>query len=74
MEHITHLSQRPSQRDRGLAFVALFAALFLAFWAIAFTAQVLMLDWRSWFPGAESSRTLTGGVRAAVYSLMSYLT
>jgi light-harvesting complex 1 beta chain len=33
-----------------------------------------MLDWRSWFPGAESSKTMTGGVRAAVYTLMSHLT
>ena len=41
---------------------------------IALVAQGLMLNWRSWFPGAENSRTIIGGVRAAVYTLMSQLT
>jgi light-harvesting complex 1 beta chain len=41
---------------------------------VALVAQLLMLRWRSWLPGAEQGRTLFGGVRAAVYTLMSHLT
>ncbi|MRD55812.1 light-harvesting protein [Betaproteobacteria bacterium LSUCC0115] len=51
-----------------------FVAVYIAFFMIALLATILMLNWRSWFPGAESSRNLLSGVRAAVYSLMSHIT
>jgi light-harvesting complex 1 beta chain len=40
---------------------------------VALVASVLLLPWRSWLPGAEGSETLVGGVRGAVYTLMSHL-
>lgn len=40
---------------------------------IALMAQLLFLRWRSWFPGAESEKSLIKGVRAGVYTFMSYL-
>jgi light-harvesting complex 1 beta chain len=36
--------------------------------------QVLPLQWRTWFPGAEGGQNLIGDVRSAVYTFMSYLT
>ena len=50
-----------------------FAATFLTILTVALISQVLMLRWRPWFPGAESTRSLTGGVRAATRSIMSHL-
>jgi light-harvesting complex 1 beta chain len=41
---------------------------------IALTAQLLGWHWRSWLPGAEGVKSIFGGVKAAVYTFMSYLT
>ena len=60
------------KRDNG-AFWAIFAVSFLLFFAIALIAQMLGWQWRSWLPGAEGVKSLTGGVKAAVYTFMSYL-
>jgi hypothetical protein len=50
-----------------------FVATFLTILVVALVSQALMLRWRPWFPGAESTRSLTGGVRAATSSIMSQL-
>ena len=67
-------SVRQAMRSDSLAFIGIFAVLYVVFLAVALVAQLLTLRWRSWLPGAEQSRTLNGGVRAAVYTLMSHLT
>ena len=74
MQQISHLNSRPQQKEFSIPFVVIFAITYAVFFVIAVAAQVLMLNWRSWFPGAENSRTIIGGVRAAVYTLMSQLT
>lgn len=53
----------------GGILIATFAVVFL----IASFGQVLTCRWRSWFPGAEGERSFFGGVRSAVFTLMSYL-
>ena len=52
----------------------IFAAAFVVFMAIALAGQLLGWQWRSWLPGAEGVKSLSGGVKAAVYTLMSHLT
>jgi light-harvesting complex 1 beta chain len=59
---------KDSQTYQGL-FVLSFVFLLL----IALVAQALFVNWRNWFPGAESEKSLFKGVRAAVYTFMSYL-
>lgn len=51
-----------------------FVAGFLVFLAIALVSQLLTMQWRSWLPGAESEKSLIGGVKSAVYTFMSHLT
>lgn len=60
------------KKDSG-AFAAIFCVGFALFLMIAVVAQVLGWHWRSWLPGAESVKSLTGGVKAAVYTFMSHL-
>lgn len=60
-------------REDRKAFTLIFASAFVVFLAIALVAQTLGLHWRSWWPGAESVKSLIGGVRAAVYTFMSHL-
>lgn len=55
-------------------YFAIFAVGFAVFLVIALVAQVLGAQWRSWLPGAEGVKSVTGGVKAAVYTFMSHLT
>jgi light-harvesting complex 1 beta chain len=55
------------------AFLLIFASAFLVFMAIALIGQLLGFPWRSWLPGAESVKSVFGGVKAAVYTFMSHL-
>jgi len=55
-------------------FQGIFVVSFSVFLLFALLACVLPGQWRSWLPGAESEKSLIGGVKAAVYTFMSYLT
>lgn len=55
------------------SFTGIFVAAFLVILPIALVAQALAVPWRDWFPGAEAEKSLVGGVRTAVYSVMSHL-
>ncbi len=61
------------KRD-SLTFRGIYAVSFMVFLAVAIVVQLLPLQWRTWFPGAEGGQTLIGDVRSAVYTFMSYLT
>jgi light-harvesting complex 1 beta chain len=60
------------QEDRK-SFRLLFISAFVVFLAIALVGQTLGQPWRSWLPGAEGVKSVTGGVKAAVYTFMSHL-
>ena len=60
-------------KEDGKAFFLIFASAFVVFLAIACVGQTLGMQWRSWLPGAESVKSVTGGVKAAVYTFMSHL-
>lgn len=55
-------------------FSGIFLVSFCLLLFVALFACVLPGRWRSWLPGAESEKSLIGGVKAAVYTFMSYLT
>ena len=61
------------KRD-SITFRGIYAVSFVVFLAVAVVVQLLPLQWRTWFPGAEGGETLVGDVRSAVYTFMSYLT
>lgn len=54
-------------------FTVIFAVSFVLFLTIAVLASAVGFSWRSWLPGAEGVKSLTGGVKAAVYTFMSNL-
>jgi light-harvesting complex 1 beta chain len=73
----THASGAPHShpmKEQNSAFYGIFAVSFIVFLAIALIAEAVGWQWRSWLPGAEGVKSLTGGVKAAVYTFMSYLT
>lgn len=65
----------PARRalEGGAGLLAIFIVAYTVIFAVALCAQALMLQWRPWFPGAEGEKSLLGGVKASVYTLMSHL-
>ena len=59
-----------SASDRR-SLMVIFVPTFIMILAVALVSQALQLRWRPWFPGAESTKSLVGGVRAAASSLMA---
>jgi light-harvesting complex 1 beta chain len=74
---MTNDGQRVPTREmaetHSVSFLTLFGVSFVVFAAIAIVGQVLGWHWRSWLPGAEGVKSMTGGVKAAVYTFMSHL-
>jgi light-harvesting complex 1 beta chain len=73
MESITQSPSHGVARKDTKTFLAIFAVGFAVFLMIALAAQMVGFQWRSWLPGAEGVKSMTGGVKAAVYTFMSNL-
>ena len=72
MAHITDASRQAWSDRASPASWLMFTAIFAVFLTVAVSASLLTLRWRAWLPGAESERSLIGGVKSAVYSAMSH--
>ena len=70
-EEVAH---KNSDKQESVIFAVIFVTIFMLFLGIAIVACIFRMPWRSWFPGAEQSSSLIGGVKAGVYTLMSHLT
>jgi len=67
-------SRQAVQTDSvSLSFYTLFTLSFMLFAAVAIVGQLFGWQWRSWLPGAEGVKSMTGGIKAAVYTFMSHL-
>ena len=53
--------------------LVLVVVLFAVFLTVAISSALLTLRWRAWLPGAESERSLIGGVTSAVYTALSHV-
>lgn len=73
MANSQHVHAPRDGETQSLSFNTIFAVGFVLFASIAVVAQMLGWNWRSWLPGAEGVKSLTGGVKAAVYTFMSHL-
>ena len=71
---VSESTLKHNEESNSLAFTVIFISIFTLFMGIAMLAFLFRLPWRSWFPGAEQSSAFIGGVKAAVYTLMSHLT
>jgi light-harvesting complex 1 beta chain len=73
VNNVQRVPARESQETHSVSFLTLFTVSFVVFAAIAVVGQMLGWHWRSWLPGAEGVKSMTGGVKAAVYTFMSHL-
>jgi light-harvesting complex 1 beta chain len=51
----------------------IFVVIFIAFLLMALVSLLFGQNWRSLLPGAEGERSVLGGVKSAVYTVMSEL-
>jgi light-harvesting complex 1 beta chain len=72
--HIAREAAAQALKSDSKTFFTIFVVGFAVFLAIALVSQVLTWQWRTWLPGAESEKSLVGGVKTAVYTFMSHLT
>jgi len=68
----THFNEEKSMKEPSLTFGMVFVLGFAVVFTIALVGSLTGMPWRSWLPGAESCKSLFGGVQAAVYSFMSH--
>jgi light-harvesting complex 1 beta chain len=73
MADVQRSTHRQAVETNSVSFVTIFTLGFVLFSAIAVVGQLLGAPWRTWLPGAEGAKSLTGGVKAAVYTFMSHL-
>ncbi len=73
MADVQRNSPRHAVETKSVSFITIFTLSFVLFSAIAVVGQLLGAQWRTWLPGAEGVKSLTGGVKAAVYTFMSHL-
>lgn len=66
------LNREHELADHTVTFRLVFVLGFTVVLAIALVGSLTGMPWRSWLPGAESCKSLFGGVQAAVYSFMSH--
>jgi len=66
------LNQERERTVESVTFRMVFTLGFMVVLAIALVGSLTGMPWRSWPPGAESCKSLFGGVQAAVYSFMSH--
>ncbi|MEY3899116.1 MAG: hypothetical protein RI962_271 [Pseudomonadota bacterium] len=66
------LNQERERTVESFTFRMVFTLGFMVVLAIALVGSLTGMPWRSWLPGAESCKSLFGGVQAAVYSFMSH--
>ena len=74
MADISNGSLQQVLKGDSKVFYGIFIVSFCGLMLFALLASVSPWQWRTWLPGAESEKSLIGGVKAAVYTFMSYLT
>ncbi len=73
MADARHLSHRHEGQTDSVSTSTIFLLGFVLFGLIAVIGQLFGCQWRSWLPGAEGVKSMTGGVKSAVYTFMSHL-
>jgi light-harvesting complex 1 beta chain len=74
MSQLETAMPKPLLAGESRSFWVIFTLGVLVFLPIALIGQLFGQHWRTWLPGAEGVKSIFGGVKAAVYTFMSYLT
>jgi uncharacterized membrane protein YedE/YeeE len=73
MAHASAESHDGLRKGRLDGFIAIYLVMFVVFMAVAMLSMLLAQNWRTLLPGAEGAHSLLGGVKSAVYTVISQL-
>ena len=73
MPNTTHLNEAHSRADESPAYWSIFLIGFGCLFVVVVLAKLVGVHWRDLLPGAEDAKSMSQGVRAAVYTFMSHI-
>lgn len=73
MVHGQLSSNAVGRHGKPASFHLLFVVSFAIFAAVALAGALFGAPWRTWLPGAEGVKSMTGGVKSAVYTFLSLI-
>lgn len=73
MVHEQHPLISAGRHGKPASFQLLFVVSFAIFATVALAGALFGAPWRTWLPGAEGVKSMTGGVKSAVYTFLSLI-
>lgn len=73
MQNTTHFNETHSRADESLAYWPIFLIGFACLFVLVVLAKLVGVHWQDLLPGAENAKSMSQGVRAAVYTFMSHI-
>jgi light-harvesting complex 1 beta chain len=73
MQHTPLLEDDRSLANESEAFWTIFLLAFSLLFVIVLLAKLVGVHWRDFLPGAEDAKSISQGVKAAVYTFMSHI-
>jgi len=74
MQNTTYLNEDHPRADESQAYWTIFFISFGFLFALVVLAKLVGVQWRDLLPGAENAKSMSHGVKAAVYTFMSNIT
>lgn len=73
MQHTPLLEDDRSLAHESEAFWTIFLLAFGLLFVVVLLAKMVGIHWRDFLPGAEDAKSISQGVKAAVYTFMSHI-
>ncbi|NBS07876.1 MAG: hypothetical protein EBT49_00435 [Betaproteobacteria bacterium] len=73
MQNTSQLNESHSRANGSHAYWAIYLIGFGCLFVAALLAKLVGVQWRDLLPGAEEAKSMSQGVKAAVYTFMSHI-
>jgi light-harvesting complex 1 beta chain len=73
MQNTTYLTEDHPRADESQAYWTIFLISFGFLFVVVALAKLVGVQWRDLLPGAEDAKSMSHGVKAAVYTFMSHI-
>jgi light-harvesting complex 1 beta chain len=73
MQDTPSLNSEQSSETASNAYLTIFAVGFSFLFVLVLMGNLLGIHWRNYLPGAEDAKSMSQGVKSAVYTFMSHI-
>ena len=73
MRETPSLNSEQSTETESHAYWTIFLVGFAIFFVLVLLGNLLGIHWRNYLPGAEDAKSMSQGVKSAVYTFMSHI-